>query len=105
GGQQQRIAIARAFLRNSKLMLLDEWSSALDQETERTINRTIDEMRSGRTVVVVDHNLRFDKKTTRVFVLDGGRIVASGKHAQLMKTSPLYAKLVSIARDNAAEPK
>ncbi|MFI5363875.1 MAG: ABC transporter ATP-binding protein, partial [Elusimicrobiota bacterium] len=105
GGQQQRIAIARAFLRNSKLMLLDEWSSALDQETERTINRTIDEMRAGRTVVVVDHNLRFDKSTTHIFVLEAGRIVASGKHAELMKTSPLYAKLVSIAQENAADPK
>ncbi|MFI5363398.1 MAG: ABC transporter ATP-binding protein, partial [Elusimicrobiota bacterium] len=101
GGQQQRIAIARAFLRDSKLMLLDEWSSALDQETERGINRTIDRMRAGRTIVVVDHNLRFDKKTTRIFVLDGGRIVASGKHDELLKTSPLYAELVSIARDNA----
>ena len=105
GGQQQRIAIARAFLRNSKLMLLDEWSSALDQETERTINRTIDEMRADRTVVVVDHNLRFDKNTTHIFVLEAGRIVASGKHAELMKSSPLYAKLVSIAQENAADPK
>jgi ATP-binding cassette subfamily B protein len=105
GGQQQRIAIARALLRNSNLMLLDEWSSALDQETERSINRTLREMRQGRTVVVVDHNLRFDKNTTRILVLEEGRIVASGKHAALMKTSPLYAKLVSIAQENAADPK
>jgi ATP-binding cassette subfamily B protein len=86
-------------------MLLDEWSSALDQETERSINRTLREMRQGRTVVVVDHNLRFDKNTTRILVLEEGRIVASGKHAALMKTSPLYAKLVSIAQENAADPK
>ena len=99
GGQEQRIAIARALLRDSKVMLLDEWSSALDQETERRVGKAVGALDGSRTTVFIDHNLRFDKKKTRILVLEDGRIVASGKHKDLMKTSPLYKDLVDIARD------
>lgn len=99
GGQEQRIAIARALLRDSKVMLLDEWSSALDQETERKVGKAVGALDGSRTTVFIDHNLRFDKKKTRVIVLEDGRVVASGKHSELMKTRPLYKELVGISRD------
>jgi ATP-binding cassette subfamily B protein len=93
GGQRQRLAIARALVRNPTLLLLDEATSALDQTTERQINRTINKVAKGRTVVSVTHRLTSVTEMDVVYVLDKGRLAEQGTHAELLKKRGLYAKM------------
>jgi ATP-binding cassette subfamily B protein len=93
GGQRQRIAIARAILRDPRILVLDEPTSALDSETEAAINRTLERLGKGRTVVSVSHRLSAVANCDRIFVLDGGSLVESGSHSELVARNGLYARL------------
>ena len=96
GGQKQRIAIARAILRDAPVLLLDEATSALDAESERAVQRAVDEVSAGRTTIIVAHRLATVKKADRIIVMEHGRIVATGAHDALVAEDGLYARLARL---------
>ena len=96
GGQRQRIAIARAILRDAPVLLLDEATSALDAESESLIQEALAGLTAGRTTLVIAHRLATVRDADRILVLDAGRLVAEGSHAQLLKQSDLYARLAKL---------
>ncbi|HQW65617.1 MAG TPA: ATP-binding cassette domain-containing protein, partial [Gemmatimonadales bacterium] len=93
GGQRQRIAIARALLRDAPILILDEATSALDTESERLVQEAIERLMGGRTVLVIAHRLATVRGADRIVVLDEGRVVESGPHAQLHAQGGLYRRL------------
>jgi ATP-binding cassette, subfamily B, bacterial len=96
GGQRQRLAIARAILRDAPVLLLDEATSALDAESEAMIQEALEDLTKGRTTLVIAHRLATVRNADRIIVLEQGKIVGQGTHAQLMKKSPLYSKLAKL---------
>lgn len=96
GGQRQRIAIARAILKNSPILILDEATSALDTESEKLIQEALDNLMKGRTSLVIAHRLSTVKNLDRIVVMDGGKIVESGTHEELLALDSTYAKLWNI---------
>ena len=96
GGERQRIAIARTILRNPTLLLLDEATSALDAESERLVQDAFATLMEGRTSIVIAHRLATVRNADRILVMDRGRIVASGRHAELMSQGGLYARLAAL---------
>ncbi|MFI7219668.1 ABC transporter ATP-binding protein [Micromonospora maritima] len=94
GGEQQRLAIARTLLRDPRILVLDEATSALDTETERAVQRALDELARGRTVVTIAHRLSTVRDADRIAVLDHGRIVESGTHDTLLDHRGRYATLL-----------
>ncbi|MBX3727167.1 MAG: ATP-binding cassette domain-containing protein [Xanthomonadales bacterium] len=96
GGQQQRIAIARAVLRQAPVLLLDEATSALDAHSEAWVQRALDGLMRERTTLVIAHRLATVRKADRIVVLDRGRIVAEGRHADLVAAGGLYAELARL---------
>jgi ATP-binding cassette subfamily B protein len=101
GGQRQRLAIARAILRNAPLLLLDEATSALDAENERLVQQGLANLMSGRTTIVIAHRLATIQRLKRIVVMDQGRIIGEGSHAELVARGGLYARLASLQFDQA----
>jgi len=96
GGQRQRLAIARAILKNPPILLLDEATSALDAASERLVQTALENAALNRTTLVIAHRLATVQQADRIVVLDQGRIVAQGRHAELLQRSPLYAQLATL---------
>jgi ATP-binding cassette subfamily B protein len=96
GGQRQRIAIARAILADRPILLLDEATSALDAESERIVQRALERLMAGRTVLMIAHRLATVRHADRIAVMDNGRIVAVGTHDELVRDNPLYARLAAL---------
>jgi len=96
GGQRQRLAIARAILRDAPLLLLDEATSALDAENERLVQTGLHNLMAGRTTIVIAHRLATIQRLKRIVVMDQGRIVAEGSHAELVAGGGLYARLAEL---------
>ena len=94
GGQRQRLSIARALMRNPKLMLLDEATSNLDTETERSIQSIFEKTGKGRTMIVVAHNLATVQNADIIFVMSEGRVVEQGNHRQLLRKKGVYWQMV-----------
>jgi ATP-binding cassette, subfamily B, bacterial len=96
GGQRQRIAIARAILRDPAVLLLDEATSALDAENERLVQAALDRLMHGRTTLIIAHRLATVLNADRIAVIDQGKIAATGTHAELQASNPLYARLAAL---------
>lgn len=96
GGQRQRIAIARAILKNPRVLLLDEATSALDSESEHLVQQALDKLVSERSTLIIAHRLSTILHADTIYVLDSGKVVASGTHAELLQHSALYARLASL---------
>ena len=96
GGQRQRLAIARAILKDAPLLLLDEATSALDAESERAVQSALETAMRGRTTIVIAHRLATVQRVDRIFVLDHGRIVDAGTHAELIVRGGLYGRLAAL---------
>ena len=96
GGQKQRIAIARAILADRPILLLDEATSALDALSEQKVKQALDELMAGKTTLIIAHRLATVINADRIIVFDKGRIVASGKHQNLMQTNDLYREFASL---------
>ena len=93
GGEKQRISIARALLKDSKIILLDEATSSLDSETEEKIQKAIEELTKNKTTVVIAHRLSTILNSENIYVIDKGKVEAYGKHKELLKDCSLYKNL------------
>ena len=98
-GEKQRIAIARAILADPEILILDEATSALDTETERLIQDSLEKLMEGRTSIIIAHRLSTIQHVDRIYMLEGGEVIANGNHSELMKTSEKYRHLIELQHD------
>jgi ATP-binding cassette, subfamily B, multidrug efflux pump len=106
GGQKQRIAIARALLLKPRILILDDSTSAVDFETERSIQAALDKLMEGRTSFVIAQRISTARNADLIVVLDKGEVKEIGTHAELIENSPIYAEIYSsqLVDDAAAQP-
>ena len=90
GGEKQRLSIARAFLKNSKIILLDEATSSLDSETEEKIQKALNKLTLNKTTIVIAHRLSTILNSNKIYVMDKGMVTDSGKHEELLIKSETY---------------
>jgi ATP-binding cassette, subfamily B, bacterial MsbA len=96
GGQRQRLAIARAVLADASVLVLDEATSALDAESERLVQQALAELTRGRTTLVIAHRLSTVRRADRIVVIERGRVVESGRHAELLERGGVYRRLYEL---------
>lgn len=99
GGQRQRLAIARALLKDAPILILDEATSNLDVQTEREVNAAIAELEKGRTVLTIAHRLSTVRTANEILVLEHGRVVERGSHADLLRKNGVYARIFELQQD------
>ena len=102
GGQRQRLAIARAILRDAPILLLDEATSALDSESENLVQSALDHVMKGRTTLVIAHRFSTVQKADKILVLENGRIVETGTHLSLIDNGGTYARLAKLQFERSA---
>src|SRR6185369_6411616 len=103
GGQRQRIAIARALAKDAPILVLDEATSALDTRSEREVQRALANLMEGRTTLVIAHRLSTIQRADKIVVLDGGRVVETGRHEELLERGGLYRALFEMQFDDRPE--
>jgi subfamily B ATP-binding cassette protein MsbA len=106
GGERQRLAIARALLKDPPILILDEATSSLDSESEREVQQALDQLIQGRTTLVIAHRLSTVRNADRIIVMEDGRIVETGPHAELLAADGLYRRLyeMQFAREEEEGP-
>ena len=104
GGQRQRLSIARAILKNPRILILDEATSALDSESEALVQQALDRLMQGRTSLIIAHRLSTVRNADRILAIEDGRIVEAGPHDELLAKNGLYARLVKQQFGHPREP-
>ena len=94
GGEKQRLAVAKCFLKNTEILIFDEATSSLDEKNQSYIQESIELLKKGKTAIIIAHRLSTVKNADIIYMIDGGKIVASGTHEELYNNCPVYNKFV-----------